>query len=98
MSSLGSNFDKGCDSGGERGPWCDVIGLEGDQDYDEDEIPEMQVEGVIEEEDVNVSEAYPFDTGNANKETEDHPSLQVDDHIPIEEDAVNKMKIPELKE
>ena len=36
LSSLESNFDEGYDSGGERGPWCDVIGLEGEQDYDED--------------------------------------------------------------
>ena len=51
-----------------------------------------------EEEDVNVSEDCPVDTDSANKETEDPPPLTVDDHIPIEEDAVNKMKIPELRE
>ena len=54
LSSLESNFDEGYDSDGERGPWCDVIGLGGGQDYDEDEIPEIQVEGVTKEEDVNV--------------------------------------------
>ena len=27
------------DSDGDGGPWCDVIGLEGEQDYAEDEIP-----------------------------------------------------------
>ena len=27
FSSLESNFDEGYDSDGERGPWCDVIGL-----------------------------------------------------------------------
>ena len=54
LSSLESNFDEGYDSDGERGPWCDVIGLEGRQDYDEDEIPEIQVKGVTKEEDVNV--------------------------------------------
>ena len=98
LSSLESNFDEGYDSDGERGPWCDAIGLEGEQDYDEDEIHEIQVEGFMEEEDVNVSEVCPVDTDNANKETEDPPPLPVDDHIPIGEDAVNKMKIPELKE
>ena len=41
LSSLESNFDEGYNSDGERGPWCDVIGLEGEQDYDEDEIPEI---------------------------------------------------------
>ena len=98
MSSLESNFDEGYDSDGERGPWCGVIGLEGEKDYDEDEIPETQVEGVTEEEDVNVREDCPVDTDSANKETEDPPPLPVDNHIPIEEDAVNKMKILELKE
>ena len=29
LSSLESNFDEGYDSGGERGPWCDVIVLGG---------------------------------------------------------------------
>ena len=77
---------------------CGVIGLEGEQDYDKDEIPEIQVEGVIKEEGVNVSEACPVDTDSENKVTEDPPTLPVDDHIPIEEDAVHKMKIPELKE
>ena len=77
LSSLESNFDEGYDSDGERGPWCDVIGLKGEQDYDEDEIPEIQVEGVIEEEDVNTSEACPVDTDSANKETEDPPPLPV---------------------
>ena len=48
FSSLESNFDDGYGSGGERGPWCDVIGLEGEQDHDEYEMPETQVEGVIE--------------------------------------------------
>ena len=57
LSSLESNFDEEYDSDGERGPWCVVIGLKGEQDYDEDEIPDTQVEGVIKEEDVNVSEA-----------------------------------------
>ena len=98
MSSLESNFYEGYDSDGERGPWCDVIGLKGEQDYDEVEIPETQVEGVIEEEDVNVSEACPVDTDIPNKETEDPPPLRVDNHIPIEEDTVNKMNIPDLKE
>ena len=55
------------------------------------------MEGVIEEEDINVSEACPVDTDSATKKTEDHPPLPVYDHIPIEEYAVNKMKIPELK-
>ena len=86
------------DSDGERGPWCDVIDLEGEQDYDEDEIPETQVVGVIKEEDVNVSEYCPVDTDSANKETEYPPPLPVDYHIPIEEDAVDKMNIPEMKE
>ena len=27
LSSLESNFDEGYDSDGDRGPWCDVIGL-----------------------------------------------------------------------
>ena len=54
FSSLESDFDEGYNSDGERGPWWDVIGLEGEQYYDEDEIPEIQVEGVLEEEDVNV--------------------------------------------
>ena len=98
MSSLELNFDEGYKSDGERGPWCDVIGLKGEKNYDEYAIPEIQVEGVIEEEDVNVSKACPVDTDSANKETEDPPPLQVDDHIIIEEDSVNKMKIPELKE
>ena len=52
LSSLESNFDEGYDIDGERGPWCNVIGLEGEQYYDEDEIFEIQVEGVIEVEDV----------------------------------------------
>ena len=91
LSLLESKFDDGYDSDGERGPWCDVIGLEGEQDYDEDEIPEIQVEGVMEEEDVNVSEACSIDT-------EDTPPLPADDHIPIEEDAVKKMKMSELKD
>ena len=43
LSSLESNFDEGYDSDGERVPWWDVMGLEGEQDYDEDEIPETQV-------------------------------------------------------
>ena len=84
LSALESNFDGGYDSDGDRGPWCDVIGLEGEQYYDEDEISETQVEGVIEEEDVNVSEECPVDTDSANKETEDPPTLPVYDHIPIE--------------
>ena len=50
LSSLGSSFDEGYDSDGERVPWCDVIGLGGEQDYDEDEIPEIHIDGVIEEE------------------------------------------------
>ena len=49
LPSLESNFDERDNSDGESGPWCDVIGLEGDQYYDEDEIPETQVEGVIKE-------------------------------------------------
>ena len=69
LSSLESNFDEGYDSDGERGPWCDVIDLEGEQDYDEDEIFEIQVEGVLEEEDFNVSESCPVDADSANKET-----------------------------
>ena len=69
LSSLESNFDEGYNSDGERGSWCDVIGLEGEQYYDEDEIPETQVEGFIKEEDVNVSEDCPVDTDSANKET-----------------------------
>ena len=40
LFSLDSNFDEGYNSDGEIGPWCDVIVLEGEQDYDEDEIPE----------------------------------------------------------
>ena len=91
LSSLESKFDDGYDSDGERGPWCDVIGLEGEQDYDEDEIPQIQVEGVMEEDDVNVSEACHINT-------EDTPPPSVDTHIPIEEDAVKKMKMPELKD
>ena len=98
LFSLESNFDEGYNSDGERGTWCGAIGLKGGQGYDEDKIPEIQVEGFIKEEDVNVSEACPVDTDIENKETEDPPPLPVDDHIPIEEDAVNKMKIPELKE
>ena len=47
LSSLESNFDEGYGSDGEKSPWCDVFGLEGEQDYDKDEIPETQVEGVI---------------------------------------------------
>ena len=38
-----------------------------EQDYDEDEIPETQVEGVIEEEDVNVIEDFPVETDSENK-------------------------------
>ena len=98
MSSLESNFDEGYNIDSERGPWCDVIGLEGEQYYDEDEIPETQVEGVIEEEDVNVRKDCPIETDSANKETEDPPPLPVDDQIPIEEDAVHKMNTSELKE
>ena len=98
LSSLESNFGEGYNSDGDRGPWCDLIGLKGEQDYDEDEIHKTQVEGVIEEEGVNVSEDCAVDTDSANKETEDPPPLPVDYHITIEEDAVNKMKIPELKE
>ena len=67
LSSLESNFDGGCDSNGERGPWCDVIGLKGEQYYDEDEIPETQVEGVIKDEDVNISKDCSVDTDIANK-------------------------------
>ena len=48
----------------------------------------------MEEEDVNVSKACPVDTDIKNKETEDSPPLPVENHIPIEEDAVNKMNIP----
>ena len=69
FSSLEQNFDEGYDSDGQRGPWCDAIGLEREQDYDEDEIPETKVEGVIKEEDVNVSKECPVDTDSANKET-----------------------------
>ena len=69
LSSLESNFDEGYDSDGERGPWCDIIALEGEQDYDEYEIHEAQVEGVIKEEDVNISEEFPVETDSANKET-----------------------------
>ena len=98
LYSLKQNFDEGYDSDGGRGPWCDVIDLEGEQDCDEYGIPETQVEGFIEEEYVNVSEDCPVETDSAKKETEDLPPLPVDDHIPIEEDAVHKMKIPELKE
>ena len=98
LSSLESNFDEGYNSDGERGPWCDADGLKGEQDYYEDEIPEIKVEGVIKEEDFNVSKACPIDTDSENRETEDPPPLRVDDHIPIEEDDVNKMNIPELKE
>ena len=83
LSSLESNFDEGYNSDGERGPWCDLIGLEGEQYYDEDEIPETQVEGVIEEEDVNVSKDCPVDSDSGNKETEYPPPLPVDDHITI---------------
>ena len=67
FSSLESSFYERYDSDGERSPWCDVIGLEGGKYSDEDEIPETQVEGVIEEEDVNVSEDFPVDTDSANK-------------------------------
>ena len=77
-------FDEEYDSDGDRVPWCDVIGIEGEQDYDEDEIPKIEVEGVIEEDDVNVSEACPVDTDSANKEAEDPPTLPVDNHISIE--------------
>ena len=84
MSSLESNFDEGYYSDGEKGPWCDVIGLEGEQDYDEDEILGIQVEGVIEEEDVIFSKACTIDTDSENKETEDPPPIPVDNHIPIE--------------
>ena len=38
LSSLESNFDEGYNSDGERGPRCDIIGLEGGQYYDEDYI------------------------------------------------------------
>ena len=58
---------KGYDSDGERGPWCDAIGLEGEQDYDEDEIPETQVGVVIKEEDFIVSEDCPVDTDRQMK-------------------------------
>ena len=85
------------DSDGERGPWCDVIGLEGEQDYDEDEIPEIQVEGVIGEDDVKVSESCTVDTDISNKEIDDPPTLPVDYHIPIEEDALNRMNITDMK-
>ena len=98
LSSLELNFDEGYDNDGEGGLWCDLIGLEEEQDYDECEIPETQVEGVIKEEDVNVSEDCPVETDSANKEIEDPPPLPVDGHISIEEDDVNKMNIPELKE
>lgn len=54
LSSLVSKFDQGCDSDDERGPWYDVIGLKGEQDYEEDEIPKIQVEVVIKDKDVNV--------------------------------------------
>ena len=64
----------------------------------EDEIPEIQVQGVNEEEDVNVSEACLVVTDISNKETEDPPPISLDDHILVEEDAVKKMKIPDLKE
>ena len=47
LSSLDSNFYEGYDSDGDRGPWCDLIGLGEEQYYDEDEIPEIQVEFVI---------------------------------------------------
>ena len=67
------------------------------QDYDEDEIPETQVESVIEEEDVHISADCPVDTDSANKETEDPTPLPVGYHIPVEEYYVHKMKIPELK-
>ena len=42
LSKFSSLVD-GYNSYGERGPWCDVIGLEGEQDYDEYEIAEIQV-------------------------------------------------------
>ena len=77
------NFDEGYDSDDERGPWCDVIGLEGEKYYDEDDIPEIQVEGVIKKEDVNINEACPIDTDRENKETEYPPPLPVEDHIPL---------------
>ena len=77
-------FDEEYDSDGDRVPWCDVIGLEGEQDYDKDEIPEIQVEGVIEDKYVNVRETCPVDTDSENKEAEDPPTLPVDDHISIE--------------
>ena len=77
---------------------CDVIGLKGGKRYDEDDIPETQVYIVIKEEDFNVNEYCPVDTDSENKEREYPPSLPVYNHIPIEEDAVNKMKILDLKE
>ena len=43
FSSLESNFGEGYNSGGERVPWCDVIGLEGGQDYDEDDVHKMKI-------------------------------------------------------
>lgn len=94
QSSLESKFDEVYNSDEERGPWCDIIGLDGEQDYEEYEIAEIQVEGVIKDEDINISKAYPADTD----EMEDNPSLLVDKHIPIKEDAVTKLKILELKE
>ena len=98
FSSLESNFYEGYDSDSEIGPWCDVIGLGGGQYYDEDQIPETHVEGVIEEDNFNVIKYCHVETDSENKETEYPPPLPVDDHIPIKEYAVHKMKIPELKE
>jgi len=92
-----SKFDERYNSDGDKCPWCDVFAIEGEQDHEEDEIPEIQIEGISKKQDVNASKSYPINTDTVEKENGHNPSLPVDDDMFIEQLITKKMKIPELK-
>ena len=80
LTRLASNeltFDEGYDSDGHAGPWCQMEEFEGEQEFEEADLREI--------------ETVSNDTGE-NKE-----EIEVGVFIPVEEDAINKMSVKQLK-
>ena len=102
--TLKSKFEEGYDSDGESGPWCDMEALEGEQDFEEDDLLEVDFE---EDELLEVGIGADIEKErskdiepctNVAESIEDDLVMSPDTgHIAIEVDVLKKMKVVDLK-
>ena len=89
-TDMEEKFELGYDSDQENGPFFDAIEEEGDQIFDEEEVPD-------ESEDIMTEDPCQSE-GQEEQQHATMPPLNIDAFIPIEDGMISKMKVSELRD